>query len=175
MAHTFARMMLISSVCCVAALALGMAGASAASAHAIVELNGDPAYAGRTSILTLELQHGCLGNEAGIDTVVAYFDPSFVSVKPKSVPGWKSQKATESDGTHRIKWTLTGDRPKFNTPTYFPMTISWPKQSGVYGVPVKQKCLGEVNVWDTPDGPATANRPSPPLYPLPQIRVLPRP
>ena len=174
MAHAFARTTLIGSVIAGIA-AVSLATASAASAHAIVELNGDPAYAGRTSVLTLEVQHGCLANDAGIDTVVAYFDSSFISVKPKSVPGWKSQKTKESDGTHRVRWTLTGDRPKFNTPTYFPMTIGWPKQSGVYGVPVKQRCLGEVNVWDTPNGPATANKPSPPLYPLPQIKVLAKP
>ena len=174
MAHSFARMMLISSVVVGVATA-SLATASAASAHAIVELNGDPAYAGRTSVLTLEVQHGCLGNEVGIDTVVAYFDPSFVSAKPKPVPGWKSQKTKESDGTHRIKWTLTGDRPKFNAPTYFPMNIGWPRQAGVYGVPVQQRCRGEVNVWDTPDGPATADKPSPPLYPLPQIKVLAKP
>ena len=71
-----------------------------------------------------------------------------------------------------VTYTLTGTRPSFNTPTYFPLTIGWPSKPGVYGLPVKQKCEGETNVWDVPDGPATANQPSPPLYPLPQIKVL---
>jgi hypothetical protein len=42
-------------------------------------------------------------------------------------------------------------------------------------VPVTQVCDGEINRWQVPDGPATANQPSPPLYPLPQIKVLPAP
>ncbi len=70
-------------------------------------------------------------------------------------------------------WKLTGAVPAFNAPTYFRMKISWPKEPGVYGVPVIQRCNGEVVRWEIPDGPATADKPSPPLYPLPQIQVLP--
>jgi hypothetical protein len=150
-------------------------GASPASAHAIVELNGDPAYAGRTSVMTLEMQHGCLSNELGIDKVVATFNKKFGTVKPKSVAGWKSKVRSTSGNKQRIVWTLTGSVPAFNQPTYFPIKISWPKQPGVYGVPVAQVCDGEVNRWDVPDGPATADKPSPPLYPLPQIEVLAEP
>lgn len=146
--------------------------AAPASAHAIVDLEGDPAYAGRTSAISLELQHGCLANQVGIDTVVVYLEKSYRSVQAGAVDGWKVSAKRTSDKTRKITYTLTGTRPAFNTPTYFPLTIGWPAKPGVYGVPVKQKCDGEVNVWDVPDGPATANQPSPPLYPLPQIKVL---
>ena len=174
MVKPFARVALLCGVLAGVAAA-SLMSASTASAHAIAELNGDPAYAGRTSIFTLELQHGCLSNEKGTDTVVAFFDSSFPSVRPKSVSGWKSQKSRQSNGNHKIKWSLVGNRPAFNTPTYFPLSIDWPKAPGVYGVPVKQKCDGAKNMWNTPDAPATANAPSPPLYPLPQIKVLPAP
>ena len=149
-----------------------LVSASPASAHAIVDLQGTPAYASRTSTISLELQHGCLANEVGIDTVVVYVEKSYRSVAPGAVDGWKVSVKRTSDKTRKVTYTLTGTRPSFNTPTYFPLTIGWPSKPGVYGRPVKQKCEGETNVWDVPDGPATANQPSPPLYPLPQIKVL---
>lgn len=174
MVKPFARVTLLcGALAGVAAASLMVA--SSASAHAIAELNGDPAYAGKTSRMILELQHGCLSNEMGIDTVVAYFDSSFPSVRPKSVSGWKSQKSRQANGTHKIKWALVGARPAFNTPTYFPISIDWPAMPGVYGVPVKQKCDGAKNMWNTPNAPATADAPSPSLYPLPQIQVLAAP
>lgn len=158
-----------------AAAGLLIASAAPASAHAIVGLNGDPAYAGKTSVMTLEVQHGCLSNELGIEKVVATFDKSFGKVKAKPVSGWKSKVRPGPRGIQRIVWTLTGSVPAFNQPTYFPIKIAWPQTPGVYGVPVTQECDGEINRWDVPDGPATADKPSPPLYPLPQIKVLPAP
>lgn len=53
-----------------------IASAAPASAHAIVDIGGDPAYAGKTSTMTLEIQHGCLQNEAGVEKVAAYFNKS---------------------------------------------------------------------------------------------------
>ncbi|MGA1480770.1 MAG: DUF1775 domain-containing protein [Candidatus Nanopelagicales bacterium] len=156
-----------------ASAALVVASAVPASAHAIVDLTGKPAYAGKTSVMTLEVQHGCLQNETGIDKVVAYFGREFGKVKPSAVPGWKATSKRTSDG-RKVVWTLTGSVPAFNTPTYFPMTITWPAKPGVYGMPVKQWCGSATNIWDVPDGPATADKPSPPLYPLPQVKVLPR-
>lgn len=149
--------------------------APSASAHAIAELNGDPAVAGHTSLMTLEMQHGCLANEIGIDTVIIYFNKHFTSANASAVAGWKSVAGRSSDGKRTITWTLTGTRPAFNAPTFFPITIGWPKAPDVYGVPVKQKCDGEVNFWSTPPGPATADKPSPPLYPRPQVRVIAAP
>lgn len=157
----------------VAAVAgLGIAAAPSASAHAIVELNGDPAYAGRTSVMTLEVQHGCLANEVGIQKVVATFEKSFGKVRPKPVSGWASKVREAPRNGQRIVWVLKGAVPAFNQPTYFPMKIAWPKTPGVYGVPVTQVCDGEIDHWNIPDAPATANKPSPPLTPLPQVQVL---
>lgn len=152
--------------------AAALASASPASAHAIVDLDGDPAYAGKTSVMTLEVQHGCLQDETGIDKVAAFFGREFGKVKPAAVAGWTSKTKRTADG-RKVVWRLTGAVPSFNTPTYFPMTITWPAKPGVYGMPVKQWCGSDTNIWDVPDGPATANKPSPPLYPLPQIKVLP--
>lgn len=39
-------------------------GAAPASAHAIIDLGGVSAVAGKTSPMTLEVQHGCLPAEA---------------------------------------------------------------------------------------------------------------
>ncbi|MFM1966231.1 MAG: hypothetical protein RL134_1956 [Actinomycetota bacterium] len=158
----------------IASTAVVLGSALPASAHAIVDLSGAPAYAGKTSVLTLEIQHGCLQNELGIDKIAAYFTRKFGAITPQDVTGWTATSKRTSEG-RKVVWTLQGDVPAFNTPTYFPMSITWPKKSGVYGVPVKQWCDDATNVWDVPDGPATANKPSPPLYPLPQIKVLPAP
>lgn len=149
-----------------------MGSASPASAHAIVDLTGKPAYAGKSSVMTLEVQHGCLQSETGIDKVAAFFSKEYGKVTPSAVSGWKAISKRTSDG-RKVVWTLTGAVPAFNTPTYFPMRITWPAKPGVYGLPVKQWCGSDTNIWDVPDGPATADKPSPPLYPLPQIKVLP--
>ena len=162
----------LAALLAVALAPAALLSASPASAHAIVDLQGTSAYASRTSTISLELQHGCLANQVGIDTVVVYVEKSYRSVEPGTVDGWKVSVKRTSDKTRKITYTLTGTRPSFNTPTYFPLTIGWPSKPGVYGLPVKQKCEGETNVWDVPDGPATANQPSPPLYPLPRVKVL---
>ena len=69
---------------------LVIASAAPASAHAIVDLSGDPAYAGRTSTMTLEIQHGCLQNEAGIEKIAAYFNKNYIKVVPQSGDEWSS-------------------------------------------------------------------------------------
>lgn len=165
------RLLATLTAAAVAAVSL-LAPAGPASAHAIIELNGAPAIAGAKSVMTLEVQHGCLENEIGIDKVTAYFSKDFRSVKPQQVAGW-SVSVKESKKGIRVTWKLTGERPEFNVPTYFPMKIGWPSKPGAYGLPVRQECEGQVNVWDTPGGPATADQPSPPLYPLPEVQVLP--
>lgn len=167
------RRSVIEMVGLAAAIAgLVLTTAPPASAHAIVDLEGDPAYAGHSSAISLEIQHGCLQNESGVDTVIIHLGKAFRFVQPGSVDGWKVSAKRTAKGRHKVVYTLTGSRPSFGTPTYFPLTIGWPKRPGVYGVPVKQKCKDAVNVWDVPDVPATADQPSPPLYPLPQIQVL---
>jgi hypothetical protein len=165
------RRLLVLSGASLACAALIVASALPASAHAIVDLSGEAAYAGKTSAMTLEVQHGCLQNAMGIDKVAAYFGQQYGKVSPRPVAGWMSKVKRTSNG-RKIIWSLQGEVPAFNTPTYFPMSITWPTKPGVYGLPVRQWCEGQTNIWDVPDGPATANKPSPPLYPLPQIKVL---
>ena len=164
----------VAACACALAAGLALSSASPAAAHAIIDLTGEPAYAGKSSMMTMEIQHGCLQNELGIDKIVAYFDSAYRKVVPSTVAGWATTTKRTSDG-RKVTWKLKGTVPAFNTPTFFPMTVSWPAKPGVYGVPVKQWCGSATNVWDVPDGPATANQPSPPLYPLPQVRVLPAP
>ena len=153
---------------------LVIASASPASAHAIVDIGSEPAYSGHTSTLTLEIQHGCLQNEAGIQKIAAYFGKAYIKVVPQSVASWSSTVKRDG-GVTKVVWKLTGAVPAFNTPVFFPMDVTWPKKPGVYGLPVRQWCDGATNIWDEPDGPATAGKPSPPLYPLPQIKVLKAP
>lgn len=165
------RRLLIALGGAVGAALISLVSALPASAHAIVDLSGDPAYAGGSSIVTLEIQHGCLQNQLGIDKVVAYLSTDYRGVRPREVAGWDSAVKRTSSGK-KVVWRLTASVPAFNAPTYFPMKMTWPSKPGVYGVPVKQWCGSATDVWDVPSGPATANQPSPPLYPLPQIKVL---
>ena len=96
---------------------LVIASAAPASAHAIVALNGDPAYAGRTSTMTLEIQHGCLQNEAGIDKIAAYFDKAYVKVVPKQVDDW----------TVSVKrMGKTGRRAKVPSGSWISRSLIWP-------------------------------------------------
>lgn len=113
------RFVRASTIAAIAACTV-VVSAGPASAHAIVDLEGDPAYAGRTSTISLELQHGCLANEVGIDTVIVYLDASFRTVQPGAVDGWKASTKHSGSGTHKVTYTLTGTRPAFNAPTYFP-------------------------------------------------------
>ena len=71
--------------------------ATPASAHAIMDLTGKQAYAGLTSTMTLEVQHGCLQNQAGIDKVAAYFNKKFGKVTPQSVTGWSGKVSRTSE------------------------------------------------------------------------------
>lgn len=69
------------------ALAAVVLSAGSASAHAIIELDGVSAVAGKTSLMTLEIQHGCLPSEATIE-VEAFVGPAWRGVQPGGVPGW---------------------------------------------------------------------------------------
>lgn len=156
-----------------ALVASAVVGATPASAHAIIELNGAPAYAGRTSIMTMEIQHGCLPSLATTRVVVS-FSKLFGPVTPLPVKGWSAATGTRANGTKYIEWkTTSGPRP-FGTPTYLPIRITWPKRAGTYGLPTKQLCVdGGSYYWYTPWQPASENVPSPPLTPLPTVIVKP--
>lgn len=144
--------------------------APAAWAHAIVDLNGVPAYAGKHAEMILEIQHGC-GNGEGVDEVAAYFSKSYRKAVPLDVDGWWATTRQTPDG-RQVIWRRRGNAIDFNTPTFFPLKMIWPSKPGVYDLPVKQKCGDATIMWDVEFGPATADEPSPPLYPLAQIRVL---
>ena len=48
-------------------------------------------------------------------------------------------------------------------------------EPGVIGMAVTQICAQDTTVWNTPMGPATADADSPPVTPMPQVKVLPAP
>ena len=98
--------------------------------------------------------------------------PYTSKITPKEVDGWKSQVKRTAKGGQQITWDNLGAPQPFNQPFFLPMNISWPKKKGTYSMKVTQVCPDEVMVWGTPDGPATANKPSPPLTPLPQVQVV---
>ncbi|MDA3021440.1 MAG: hypothetical protein O2943_02020 [Actinomycetota bacterium] len=150
-----------------------LVSSSPASAHAIVELNGVSAVAGKSSVLTLEIQHGCLTGQDGTTQVIAFAGKPWGAIKPAAVSGWTSLSARLADGGQQITWTSQGAPQPFGTPMFFPMTVRWPKSAGIYGLRVLQVCPSGVTWWDTPFIPATASAPAPPLTPLPQVQVLP--
>jgi len=143
-----------------------------AQAHGIIELNGKQAYAGKTSVYTMEIQHGCLANEGGTVKVMVFYTAAFRNLKPQKVAGWNSRVVASRNGRHAVVWTTKGAAQTFNVPLYLPTKVTWPHRAGVYGIPVKQFCSGGTSMeWTTPSAPATANAPSPPLYPLPEVQV----
>ena len=142
-----------------------------ASAHAIIELNGVSAVAGHSSVMTLEIQHGCLPADPTVQ-VQAFVGKPWRSVSPTPVPGWISTVTAQPIGGWHITWVNTGAPVPFGTPIYVPMTVSWPAAAGVYAMTVLQVCPGSSNLWNTPNAPATANSPSPPMTPRAEVRVL---
>jgi hypothetical protein len=144
---------------------------SPAQGHAIIELNGKDAIAGTTSPMTLEVQHGCIDGAQGTLQVQAFTGKPWGSVIPKPVTGWSSAITKQSKGGSLITWIKQGAPAPFDTPLYFPLVVSWPKKSGIYGMSVLQICPSTSTLWNEPFTPATANKPSPPLTPLAQVQV----
>lgn len=154
--------------------ALTLVASSPAAAHAIIELNGISAVAGKTSTMTLEVQHGCLPSNPTLE-VEAFVGKPWRAVKPQPVAGWTSRVERQSIGGWHIIWTNTGEPVPFGTATFFPITVAWPKDAGVYDMTVLQLCPESSYLWDEPFGPATAEKPSPPLTPRPQVQVVAKP
>ena len=151
-----------------------------AEAHAIIELRGTPAYAGQASRLTMEIQHGCnpaskVPNVFPTTRVSAYFNSRFGTVTPRALKGWAVSRTVLANGTQQLTWRATGPAQPFGMPFYPSMRVQWPHRPGVYGVVVRQFCAGASLSWNTPNRPATATQPSPPLLPLPTVRVLAAP
>jgi len=160
-----------------AALLIGLVAGSLlavsapAQGHAIIELNGKDAMAGATSPMTLEIQHGCIDGAQETLQVQAFTGKSWGRVIPKPVTGWNSAVTKQRNGGSLITWSKQGAAAPFGTPVYFPLEVSWPKKSGIYGMSVLQVCPSSSTFWNEPFTPATANKPSPPLTPLPQVQV----
>ena len=154
-----------------AAVLLGI-GSAPVHAHAIIELNGVSAVAGRTSAMTLEVQHGCLPAEATTE-VEAFVGAPWRAVRPAAVDGWSARVERLPSGGWHIIWTNLGAPIPFGTPTFFPITVAWPNKPGTYAMRVTQQCTSGTSYdWNTPYGPATANSPSPPLTPRPEVNVV---
>ncbi len=153
-------------------LTVVVVAAAPVQAHAIIELNGADAVAGRTSLMTLEIQHGCITVADGTQLVLASVGKPWGRVVPKPVDGWTITAKKLASGGQQVMWTKQGEPQPFGTPVYFPMLVTWPTTPGVYGMSVTQACPSGTTTWDIKDGPATANSPSPPLTPLPQVKVL---
>ena len=154
-----------------ASMAVGLS-APAAFAHAIIDLDGVTAVAGRSSAMTLEIQHGCLPAEATTQ-VDAYVGRPWRSVKPGAVPGWQVTVQKVTQGGWHITWKNLGTPIPFGTPTFFPITVGWPVKPGTYAMHVTQQCTnGSAYDWNEQYGPATATAPSPPLTPRPEVHVV---
>jgi uncharacterized protein YcnI len=154
------------------AFALTTPLAATASAHAIIQLNGVSAVAGKTSAMTLEIQHGCLPSESTVQ-VEAFVGKPWRAVKPQAVPGWTSSVTRQAKGGWHITWVNQGAPIPFGTATFFPITVAWPKNAGTYGMSVMQLCTdGATYYWNEKYTPATATADSPPLTPKPEVLVV---
>jgi len=143
----------------------------AASAHAIIDLEGQDAVAGATSEMKLEIQHGCTDGEPGVIEVQAFVGKPWRNIRPLAVDGWTSEVQRQKKGGFHITWTNQGEPVAFGTPVFFPVKVSWPKKPGTYGMTVFQQCPQGSTLWNTEFTAATADAPSPPLTPLPEVEV----
>ncbi|MFM8305075.1 MAG: hypothetical protein ACKOA9_12405 [Actinomycetota bacterium] len=180
-AHRIVRAAVAVGVIVAAVGSLLAVGAAPAGAHAIVELQDVDAVVGRTSAMTLEIQHGCITGGGGTVGVVATFGTPFGAVTAGAVPGWTAAVAPGASGGSAasgptVTWTTTGAAQPFSTPLYLPLTVRWPSRPGAYGIAVSQTCSDptEETVWETPIQPATVGVPSPPVTPLATVCVLPK-
>jgi uncharacterized protein YcnI len=165
----------IARTTAVAALAGGLAVlsplAAPAHAHGIIELDEGSAVAGTTSVMTLEIQHGCLPAEPTVQ-VEAFVGAPWRAVKPQAVPGWTSSVRKQAKGGWHITWINQGTPIPFGTPTFLPIKVAWPKKTGTYGMSVMQLCPGSSYFWNDKYAPAQENVPSPPLTPRPEVLVV---
>jgi hypothetical protein len=155
------------------ALVAGSIAASLpASAHSIIDLTGATAYAGKTSKMTMEIQHGCMPSQP-TNKVVTFFKASFGDIVPLKVKGWTSTTGVRPNGRKYVIWQTTTAPQPFANPLYLPMRITWPTKAGEYGMPTRQFCVGGGSwFWQTQWQPASADVPSPPVEPLPSVMVL---
>jgi len=154
-------------------LGSGIICVGSASAHAVASLNGAHAVAGKSGVLGLTLQHGCMGGY-DTDTVVTTFTPAWRSVAPRPAAGWTSQVAHVPGGAWKVTWKVIGAPIPFAQPMPFSLAVGWPKKSGIYTAPTTQYCGANSSAWvDTYTGPADGVHTSPADLPVPKILVRP--
>jgi uncharacterized protein YcnI len=142
-----------------------------AAGHAIIDLEGNDAVAGTTSVMKLEIQHGCSDSLPGVVEVQAFVGKPWRKIRPLAVAGWSTEVSVRKSGGYQITWKNLGQPGAFGTPVFFPLKVSWPKKAGTYGMTVLQLCPGGSTLWNTEFTAATADAPSPPLTPLPEVQV----
>jgi uncharacterized protein YcnI len=147
------------------------AAVSPASAHGIIDLKGVSAVAGKSSVMTLEIQHGCLPAEPTVQ-VEAFVGKPWRAVRPQPVAGWTSSVTKQAKGGWHITWKNQSAPIPFGTATFFPISVDWPTTPGTYGMSAMQLCPGSSYYWNDKYGPATAEAPSPPLTPRPEVLVV---
>lgn len=163
------------AVASLSAFALITPFAATATAHAIIRLEGVSAVAGATSSMTLEIQHGCLPAESTLQ-VEAFVGKSWRALKPQNIDGWSTTVAKQANGGWHVTWKRVKDPVPFGTPTFFPISVSWPKTPGTYGMSVMQLCTnGTSYYWNEKYLPASATNNSPGLTPKPEVLVVAKP
>lgn len=145
--------------------------ATTASAHGIIDLDGVSAVAGASSLMTLEVQHGCATSDSTIE-VQAFVGKPWRAVKPQPVAGWSSRVARQDKGGWQITWTNLGAPIPFGTPIFFPIKVAWPAKPGTYGMSVLQLCPDSSYYWNDEYTPANGSVTSPPLTPRPEVLVV---
>lgn len=94
-------------------------------------------------------------------------------MRPGPVAGWQLSVVRQGRGGWHITWTNLGEPIAFGTATFFPITVDWPTKPGTYGMRVTQQCTdGTSYDWSEKYRPASANHPSPPLTPRPEVLVV---
>lgn len=163
------------------ALVTALAGAlclgplsTGANAHGIIDLDGVSAVAGKTSTMTLEVQHGCATSDSTVE-VQAFVGKPWRAVTPQPVAGWSAEVTRQGTGGWQIIWTNLGDPIPFGTPIFFPIRVAWPSKPGTYGMSVLQLCPDSSYYWNDTYSPANGTVTSPPLTPRPEVLVVSRP
>ncbi len=145
--------------------------ATSTSAHGIIDLDGVSAVAGTSSLMTLEVQHGCATSDSTIE-VQAFVGKPWRAVKPQPVNGWSSRVSRQDNGGWQITWTNLGAPIPFGTPIFFPIRAAWPTKPGIYGMSVLQLCPNSSYYWNDEYAPANGSVSSPPLTPRPEVLVV---
>ena len=154
-------------------LLLALLTAPLAAAHATIEQHGENAIAGTRGTLTMTIPHGC-GAGLATDRLVVRLGPAWPNAKPVAIDGWTSSVARASSGRQVITWVATAGGLPNTASGDFPISVRWPRASGIYRTPTFQHCGANLMKWSDPyASAASADQDYPPIYPVPRIQVLP--